>query len=119
MPPEVTNEVDLSEVPLSPAEQISDDICKCLLVIHVTEKQMKDEMSVPTYGNQKTYIPPSLLPYNDLHFISTSNDDGSLNPDESSKSQNNQVPPVKQKSNPVPLTSSQETKSKQVTLKSN
>ena len=119
LPPEVTNAVDLSEVPLLPAEQISDNIRKCLLVIHVTEKQMNDEMTVPTYGNQKTYIPTSLSPYNDLQFVSTSKDNASLNSDESSKSQNNQVPPVKQKSNPVLLTSSQETKSKQVTQKSN
>ena len=119
LPPEVTNEVVLTEVPLSPAEQISEDICKCLLVIHVTEKQMNDEMAVPTYGNQKTYIPKSLSPYNDLQFVSTSKDDASLNSDESSKSQNNQMPPVKQKSNPVLLTSRQETKSKQGTPKSN
>ena len=106
LPPEVTNAVDLSEVPLLPAEQISDDICKCLLLIQVTKKQMKAEMLVPTYGNQMTYIPTSLSPYNDLQFVFTSKDNGSLNSDESSKIKNNQVPPVKQKSNPVSLTSS-------------
>ena len=80
---------------------------------------MNDEMAVPTYGNQKTYIPKSLSPYNDLQFVSTSKDDVSLNSDESNKSQNNQMPPVKQKSNPVLLTSRQETKSKQGTSNSN
>ena len=54
LPPEVTNAVNLSEVQLSPAEQISDDICKCLLLIQVTEKWMKNEMTAPTYGNQTT-----------------------------------------------------------------
>ena len=80
---------------------------------------MKDEMLVPTYGNQKTYIPTSLSPYNDLQFFPTSKVDASLNSDESSKRQNNQVLLVKQKSNPVTSTSRQETKSKQGTLKSN